>query len=81
MSTKNKTITLRLTENDFNRLNEVCTAYGISRTEFVTLSIVAEWDKLHGNVELLKALEDLNALRDSLQSISSSLIPASSEQS
>lgn len=53
-----------------DKLNFICNAYGIGRSAFLVSAINSEYDKLHGNSELIEAVEKLRSISDIFKSFS-----------
>lgn len=62
-----KALTVRFTQEDYNKLNYLTTLTGISKNELVLGYIRADYDKVKGNPELQNILDKLKELNISLQ--------------
>ena len=58
---------MRLKDNTLKQLDELCKAYGVNRTQFVTAQIQAQYDKLQGSPLMLEMLGQLNSLTAKLK--------------
>lgn len=65
------TITLRLPDSTLAKFDELCSVYGMKRSELVKTAIEAEHDRLSGNPEKRKLLEQLRELSKAVKNIGS----------
>lgn len=65
------TMTIRLPVSTVAKLDELCNVYGMKRSELVKTAIEAEHDRLSGNPEKRKLLEQLRELSKAVKNIGS----------
>lgn len=62
-----KQIAFRTTEEIDKKLSELETAMSMTRQDILNGLIVAEYDKIKGNPEIMKLLEKMNELKSHLE--------------
>lgn len=63
------TVTLRLPLSTVAKLDELCTVYGMKRSELVKTALEAEHDRVSGNPEKRKLLEQLREISEVVKGI------------
>lgn len=66
MTNKKKQFTLRLDEDTYEMLSRLADINKMSRQNYIVEVIKADYDKVNGNPELRKMLEDLSELQHRL---------------
>lgn len=62
-----KQTAFRFTPEVDQKLNEIAKVMGMTRNDVVVNWIQTEYDKIMGNPELLKIIEQMNALKEQLE--------------
>lgn len=60
------TANFRLEPEDAEKLDYICSIYGLSKTKFFVSTIRSEYDKLNGNPETMKIIKQLTKLSSEL---------------
>lgn len=61
---------MRVTDEVASHLSELATIAGVSKTQWVVLSIEGEYDKLQGNPKLKSLLDDMKTINDKIKAFS-----------
>lgn len=60
-------ITFRAPSDVVRQLDELCNMMGIKRSEFIVTAITSEYDKLHGNPQMKRMMEQLRQIADTVK--------------
>lgn len=61
-------ITFRISDDDVKRFDFVCSVYGLKRGDFILNCIRSEYDKINGNPQLKKMIEQMRELSEAVKS-------------
>lgn len=70
MAVSRKQTTFRLSDASLERLDALCTAFGVSRNQWLVSEIDAVYDRLNGDKEAKAVLEQMMALKTQLERLS-----------
>lgn len=62
-----KQTSIRFTEEVDQKLNSIAKIMKMTRTDVIVNLITAEYDRIHGNPEMLKMIEKLNAMKEEIE--------------
>ena len=60
-------ITFRAPSDVVRQLDELCNMMGIKRSEFIVTAITSEYDKLQGNPQMKRMMEQLRQIADTVK--------------
>ena len=70
-SSESATITFRAPIAVIEQLDELCKLSGIKRSQFLISAITTEYDKVNGNPEVKKLLEQMRQLNEAMKKMTS----------
>lgn len=70
-------VTFRAPTAVIEQLDEICSMTGVKRSEFFINAITAEYDKINGNPQLKKMLEQFRQIADTMKQMTGQ-VPAGS---